>query len=107
VVRQPGGAADSACRRLGPRGAFSRPSARQRHVASLSHAPPGRDAMTMSSYRFARRSSLRAVGGAVGLKVMLRNLEASAAGTPPPPRFLAMYWPVGTVRYFFLPTPPS
>ena len=38
---------------------------------------------------------------------MLRNLEASAAGTPPPPRFMAMYWPVGTVRYFFLPTAPA
>jgi hypothetical protein len=61
----------------------------------------------MMSYRFARRSFLGAVGGAVGLKVLLRNLEASAAGTPSPPRFLAMSWPLGTVRYFFLPPPPA
>jgi len=59
------------------------------------------------SYRFARRSFLGAVGGAVGLKVLLRNLEASAAGTPPPPRFLVMSWPLGTVRYLFLPPPPA
>ena len=56
------------------------------------------------SYRLARRSFLAGIGGAFGLKIMLRNLEASAAGTPPPPRFLMTHWPVGTVRYHFLPT---
>jgi len=59
----------------------------------------------MKSYRFARRSFLRGIGaGAVGLKAMLRSLEAIAQGTPPPPRFLMTHWPVGTVRYLFLPS---
>ncbi|MEO5769522.1 MAG: DUF1552 domain-containing protein [Polyangia bacterium] len=59
----------------------------------------------MSSYRLARRSFLRGVGGAaVGLKTILSNLEAMAAGAPPPPRFLMTHWPVGTVKYLFLPT---
>jgi len=39
-------------------------------------------------YRFARRSFLAGVGGAVGLKVLLRNLESSAQGLAPPPRLL-------------------
>lgn len=56
------------------------------------------------SYRLARRSFLAAVGGAFGLKILLRNIEARAMGTPPPPRFLMTHWPVGTVRYHFLPT---
>ena len=47
----------------------------------------------MSSYRIARRSFFRSVGaGAVGLKVMLRNLEASAQGMTSPPRFLMTHW---------------
>jgi hypothetical protein len=59
----------------------------------------------MKSYRFARRSFLRGIGaGAVGLRTMLRSLEAIAQGTPPPPRFLMTHWPVGTIRYLFLPT---
>jgi hypothetical protein len=59
----------------------------------------------MSSYRFARRSFLQGIGaGAVGLRAMLRSLEAIAAGTPPPPRFLMTHWPVGTIKYLFLPT---
>jgi hypothetical protein len=57
----------------------------------------------MRTYRFARRSFLRGVGGAVGLKVLLRNLEASAAGATSPPRFLMMHWPVGTIKYHFMP----
>ncbi|MBC8132443.1 MAG: DUF1552 domain-containing protein [Deltaproteobacteria bacterium] len=58
-----------------------------------------------SSYRVARRSFLRGIGaGAVGLKVILRNLEAMAAGVPPPPRFLMTHWPVGTVKDLFLPS---
>ena len=59
----------------------------------------------MISYRFARRSFLTAVGGAVGLKVLLRNLESSAQGLPPPPRLLIAFWPLGTIKYFFLPPP--
>jgi hypothetical protein len=57
-----------------------------------------------SSYRFARRSFLRGVGGALGLRVMLRNMEAMAAGATSPPRFLLTHWPVGTLRQRFLPT---
>jgi hypothetical protein len=53
------------------------------------------------SYRFARRSFLAGIGGAVGLKIMLRNIEATAAGAPAPPRFLMAYWPNGTVKYYF------
>jgi len=36
--------------------------------------------------------------------VLLRNLEASAQGTPSPPRLLVMFWPGGTIRYYFEPT---
>lgn len=56
------------------------------------------------SYRLARRSFLAGVGGAVGLRILLRNLEAGAQDTPPPPRFLMTHWPVGTIKYHFLPT---
>jgi len=58
----------------------------------------------MRSYHFARRSFLAAVGGAFGLHALLRNLEANAQGTPPPPRFLMTHFPVGTLRHRFLPT---
>lgn len=58
----------------------------------------------MRSYRFARRSFLSGVGAAFGLEVMLRNLEAMAAGATSPPRFLLTHWPVGTLRRRFLPT---
>jgi hypothetical protein len=59
----------------------------------------------MRSYRFARRSFLRGLGaGAVGLRAMLGNLEALAQGAGPPPRFLMTHWPVGTIRYLFLPS---
>jgi hypothetical protein len=60
--------------------------------------------MTMMSYRFARRAFIAGVGGSVGLKILLRNLELSAAGAPPPPRFLMLHWPVGTIRYRFRPS---
>jgi hypothetical protein len=56
------------------------------------------------SYRLARRSFLAGVGGAVGLRILLRNLEAGAVDAPPPPRFLMTHWPVGTIKYHFLPT---
>jgi hypothetical protein len=59
------------------------------------------------SYRFARRSFMSALGGAFGLKIMLRNLEASAQGAPPPPRLLVAFWPLGTVKYFFVPSAPG
>jgi hypothetical protein len=58
----------------------------------------------MRSYRFTRRSFLTAVGGALGLEVLLRNMEAMAAGATPPPRFLLTHWPVGTLRQRFLPS---
>ncbi len=58
----------------------------------------------MRSYRFARRAFLAGIGGAVGLKVLLRNLEVAAQGATSPPRFLMIHWPVGTVRYRYLPT---
>lgn len=58
----------------------------------------------MRSYRFSRRLFLSGVGGAVGLKVLLRNLEAMADGATSPPRFLLTHWPVGTLRQRFLPS---
>jgi len=58
----------------------------------------------VKSFRFARRSLLTAVGGAVGLRVLLDNMVASAAGATSPPRFLMTHWPLGTVRYLFRPT---
>lgn len=57
----------------------------------------------MHNYRFARRSFLAGIGGAVGLELLLRGMEASAQGAGPPPRFLMMHWPVGTVRSQFIP----
>jgi hypothetical protein len=58
----------------------------------------------MRSYRVTRRSFLSAVGGAVGLRVMLSNLEAMALGaTSSPARFLMTHFPVGTMRYRYLP----
>lgn len=58
----------------------------------------------MRSYRFARRSFLAGVGGAFGMKVLLRNMEAMAQGAGSPPRFLLTHWPVGTLRQRFMPT---
>jgi hypothetical protein len=58
----------------------------------------------MPSYRFARRSFLAGIGGAFGLGTLLRNMEAAAQGAGPPPRFLMMHWPVGTVRNQFIPS---
>jgi hypothetical protein len=46
---------------------------------------------------------LAGIGGAFGLKIMLRDFEAMAAGATSPPRFLAIHWPVGTIKYAFLP----
>lgn len=58
----------------------------------------------MQSYRFARRSFLAGIGGAFGLEALLRNMEAAAAGSGPPPRFLMMHWPVGTIKQQFIPS---
>jgi hypothetical protein len=58
----------------------------------------------MPSYRFARRSFLAGIGGAFGLEILLDNLEAAAEGRGPPPRFLMMHWPVGTIRNQFIPS---
>lgn len=57
----------------------------------------------MKSFRLARRSFLAAVGGAFGLRVLLDNMVASAAGATSPPRFLMTHWPLGTVRSAFKP----
>jgi len=51
----------------------------------------------MISYRFKRRAFLSAVGGGIGLKVMLRNMEASAQTSTSPARLLVTHWPVGVV----------
>src|SRR5262245_23975957 len=50
----------------------------------------------MMSYRFRRRAFLAASGG-LGLKLMLRNLEAAAQTAKSPARFLLTHWPVGIV----------
>jgi hypothetical protein len=55
------------------------------------------------SYQIGRRAFLASIGAAAGLRMVLANLEAAAQEVKPPPRFLMMFWPVGTVRYFFLP----
>ena len=49
------------------------------------------------SYRFRRRAFLTALSGGAGLKIMLRNLEGSAAGMKSPARLLVTHWPVGIV----------
>jgi hypothetical protein len=51
----------------------------------------------MISYRFRRRAFLTALGGGVGLKIMLRTLESSAQGMRSPGRLLVTHWPVGLV----------
>jgi hypothetical protein len=57
----------------------------------------------LRSYRFARRSFLSGIGAAFGLRIMLQDFEAMAQGAGAPPRFLMMHWPVGTIKYQFLP----
>ena len=61
----------------------------------------------MMPYRFARRSFLASIGGAVGLEMLLRNMEAAAQGSAPPPRFLLMNWPCGVMKYAFNPSNPG
>ena len=51
----------------------------------------------MISHRFRRRAFLGAVGGGVGLKIMLHNAELSAQTSQSPPRFLVTKWPLGIV----------
>jgi hypothetical protein len=51
----------------------------------------------MISYRFKRRAFLAALGGAAGLKLLLRNLEASAQSAKSPARLIVTHWPVGIV----------
>jgi len=58
----------------------------------------------MRSYRFTRRSFLGGIGGAFGLEILLRNMEAAAEGAGAPRRFLMMHWPVGTIRDQFIPS---
>lgn len=57
----------------------------------------------MTGYRYARRAFLAGVGGAFALKILLRNFEAMAQGLSSPPRFLLTHWPVGAVKYLFVP----
>jgi len=58
----------------------------------------------MKSYRFKRRAFIQAVGGGLGLKVMLRNLESAAQTAKSPARLLITHWPVGIVQTGFAPT---
>jgi len=51
----------------------------------------------MISYRFKRRAFLTAMGGGLGLKIMLRNAELSAQTVRSPARLLVTHWPVGIV----------
>jgi len=51
----------------------------------------------MSSYKFSRRSMLRAAGGSAALLLpLLRNIEARAAGAKAPLRLLIIHHPLGT-----------
>jgi hypothetical protein len=58
----------------------------------------------MTSYRTKRRTFLAGIGGAFGLEALLSGMEASAQGTPAPPRLLVVHWPLGTIQQRFLPT---
>ena len=51
----------------------------------------------MTSYRFKRRAFITAMSGGLGLKIMLRNMEASAQTARSPARLLVTHWPVGVV----------
>jgi hypothetical protein len=57
----------------------------------------------MKSYRLARRSFLAGIGGAFGLEILLRNMEAAAQGQSSPARMLLMHFPIGTYRQSYLP----
>jgi hypothetical protein len=57
----------------------------------------------MSRYAFARRSFLRSVGGALGLRWWLRSAEARAQGAAAPMRLLVIHRPNGTIRSDYLP----
>jgi hypothetical protein len=56
------------------------------------------------AYRFARRAFLAGTGGALGLRILLRDLEAAAEGAVSPARFVLAHWPQGTLKYRFQPT---
>src|SRR5688572_11182128 len=58
----------------------------------------------MVAYRVSRRAFLAGLGGAFGLQILLRNLEAAAEGAQSPARLLNLFWPNGTMRQRFLPT---
>lgn len=58
----------------------------------------------MRSYRLARRSFITGIGGAFGLEVLLRNMEAAAQGASSPARMLLAHFPIGTYRQSYLPT---
>jgi hypothetical protein len=57
----------------------------------------------MRSYRLSRRGFVAGIGGAFGLEVLLRNMEASAQGASSPARMLLAHFPIGTYRQSYLP----
>jgi Protein of unknown function (DUF1552) len=57
----------------------------------------------MRSYRLARRSFIAGIGGAFGLEILLRNMEAAAQGATSPARMLLMHFPIGTYKQSYLP----
>ncbi len=57
----------------------------------------------MRAYRLARRSFIAGIGGAFGLEVLLRNMEAAAQGASSPARMLLAHFPIGTYRQSYLP----
>jgi hypothetical protein len=57
----------------------------------------------MRPYRLARRSFIAGIGGAFGLEVLLRNMEAAAQGASSPARMLLTHFPIGTYRQSYLP----
>src|SRR5262249_55880624 len=67
------------------------------------HARP-RGRSVMQSYRLARRSFLRGLGASSLLVPLLRSIEASAQGAPPPARLLIVHHPLGCVYNQWLPT---
>lgn len=57
----------------------------------------------MRSYRLTRRSFLASIGGALGLEVLLADMEAAAQGAGSPARLLLAHFPIGTYRQSYLP----
>lgn len=58
----------------------------------------------MKSYRLSRRGFVAGIGGAFGLEVLLRDMEAAAQGASSPARFLLAHFPIGTYQQSYLPS---